>query len=114
MELKPPRPAQATARPSPTLLDVARAAKVSRTTASNAFNRPDQLSAALRTKVLEVARALGYAGPDPAARTLRRGRSGVVGVLLSERLSYAFTDPYAVAFLRGLAEIAETSSGACC
>ena len=41
---------------SPTLLDVARAAGVSRTTVSNAFNRPDQLSAQLRERVLAIAR----------------------------------------------------------
>ena len=112
MESKPPRPAQATARPSPTLLDVARAAKVSRTTASNAFNRPDQLSAALRTKVLEVARALGYAGPNPMARMLRTGRAGAIGVVFSDRLTYAVTDPAAVPFLQGIAEICEQEDAA--
>ncbi len=59
-----------------TLLDVARAAGVSRTTVSNAFNRPDQLSAGLRGRVLATARALGYAGPNPVARMLRTGRVG--------------------------------------
>ncbi len=48
---------------SPTLLDLARAAGVSRTTASNAFNRPDQLSAELRERVLAIAREIGYSGP---------------------------------------------------
>ena len=43
-------------------------------TVSNAFSRPDQLSAALREKILATAAELGYAGPDPAARTLARGR----------------------------------------
>jgi len=80
---------------------------VSRTTASNAFNRPDQLNPALREKVLALAAELGYAGPDPAGRALRSGRAGAIGVLLTERLSYAFGDPAAVATLRGLAEEAE-------
>ena len=80
---------------------------VSRTTASNAFNRPDQLNPALRAKVLALAAELGYAGPDPAGRALRSGRAGAIGVLLTERLSYAFGDPAAVATLRGLAEEAE-------
>ncbi|GAA3206759.1 LacI family DNA-binding transcriptional regulator [Actinocorallia longicatena] len=93
-----------------TLKTIAEAVGVSRTTVSNAFSRPDQLAPELRQRILDVAEELGYSGPDPAARTLRRGRSGVVGVLLTEELSYAFTDPYAVAFLRGLAEIAEISS----
>ena len=80
---------------------------VSRTTASNAFNRPDQLNPALREKVLALAAELGYSGPDPAGRALRSGRAGAIGVLLTEQLSYAFTDPAAVATLRGLAVEAE-------
>jgi len=80
---------------------------VSRTTASNAFNRPDQLNPALRERVLALAAELGYAGPDPAGRALRSGRAGAIGVLLTERLSYAFGDPAAVATLRGLAIEAE-------
>jgi DNA-binding LacI/PurR family transcriptional regulator len=88
----------------PTLRDVARAAGVSPMTASNAYNRPDQLSPATRDRVLAVADALGYCGPSPAARALRRGRSGVVGVLLTDALVSAFTDPGAVAFLSGLAQ----------
>ncbi len=87
----------------PTLETVARAAGVSRMTVSNAYNRPDQLSLATRERVLAVASELGYPGPDPAARSLRRGRSGTVGVLMTERLSYAFTDPGMVSLMRGMA-----------
>jgi DNA-binding LacI/PurR family transcriptional regulator len=49
----------------------------------------------------------GYPGPDAAGRTLRIGRAEAVGVLLSERLSYAFSDPFAVEFLTGLSEVVE-------
>jgi DNA-binding LacI/PurR family transcriptional regulator len=87
----------------PTLDTVAQAAGVSRMTVSNAYNRPDQLSAATRARVLAVAAELGYPGPDPAGRSLRRGRTGAVGVLLAEGLAYAFTDPGLVEFMRGLA-----------
>jgi DNA-binding LacI/PurR family transcriptional regulator len=92
-----------------TLQTLADALGVSRTTASNAFNRPDQLNPALRERVLALAAELGYAGPDPAGRALRSGRAGAIGVLLTERLSYAFGDPAAVATLRGLAVEAEAS-----
>ncbi len=81
---------------------------VSAKTVSNAFNRPDQLSAGLRERILETARRLQYAGPDPAARAFRRGRSGMVGVIYANALSYAFANPAAVAFLSGLAEVLET------
>lgn len=87
----------------PTLDTVAEAAGVSRMTVSNAYNRPDQLSAATRAKVFQAAAELGYGGPDPAGRSLRRGHSGTVGVLLTERLPYAFADPGMVAFLHGVA-----------
>jgi DNA-binding LacI/PurR family transcriptional regulator len=87
----------------PTLDTVAEAAGVSRMTVSNAYNRPDQLSAATREHVLAVAATLGYPGPNPAARSLRRRSSGTIGVLLTERLPYAFTDPGLVSLLRGLA-----------
>lgn len=87
----------------PTLDTVAKAAGVSRMTVSNAYNRPDQLSAATRERVLAAAADLGYGGPDPAGRSLRRRQAGAVGVLMSENLAYAFTDPGLVAFMSGLA-----------
>lgn len=92
---------------SPTLIDVARAAGVSRTTASNAFNRPDQLSPALRDKVLAEAAKLGYAGPNPVARLLRTGRTNTIGLIFPDPLGYLFTDPAAIAFLRGIATACE-------
>ncbi len=85
-----------------TLASLAAELGVSRTTVSNAYNRPDQLSPQLRTRVLETAQRLGYPGPDPMARSLRTRRTGAVGVLLTEQLSYAFRDPAAVNFLEGL------------
>jgi DNA-binding LacI/PurR family transcriptional regulator len=91
----------------PTLQTVADAVGVSRSTVSNAYSRPDQLSIELRERILEAARRLGYAGPDAAARTLRRGKARAIGVVFTSTLSYAFTDPYAVQYLRGVAEAAE-------
>lgn len=91
----------------PTLRAVARAAGVSASTVSNAYNRPGQMSAAVRARVLAAATELGYPGPDPVARSLRSGRVGAVGVLFGVPLSYAFTDPYCSALLSGLAEVSE-------
>ena len=88
----------------PTLDTVAAASGVSRMTVSNAYNRPDQLSAATRERILAVAAELGYSGPNPAGRSLRRGHSGTIGIVLTESLSYAFTDPGLVSFLRGVAD----------
>jgi DNA-binding LacI/PurR family transcriptional regulator len=91
------------ARRPATLASLAAELGVSRTTVSNAYNRPDQLSAPLRARVLEAARRLGYPGPDPVARSLRTRKAGAVGLLLTEALSYAFRDPAATGFLEGLA-----------
>jgi DNA-binding LacI/PurR family transcriptional regulator len=85
------------------LRDVAERAGVSVGSASQAFGRPELVSEQLRERVLAAAEALGYAGPDPAARRLRMGRTGVLGLLFAERLGYQFTDPAAPAFLRGVA-----------
>ena len=82
---------------------------VSRSTVSNAFGRPDQLSDDLRERILTRARERGFSGPDPMARGLRRGRVGAVGVLVDQGLSYAFSDPATVTSLDGLA--AELSAG---
>jgi DNA-binding LacI/PurR family transcriptional regulator len=90
---------------APTLADVARAVGVSRTTVSNAYNRPDQLSAELRNRILAAAEELGYPGPDPVARGLRRGRTGVVGLVYDEPLSYLFTDPAILMFVAGMASV---------
>jgi DNA-binding LacI/PurR family transcriptional regulator len=87
----------------PTLETVAQVAGVSAMTVSNAYNRPDQLSEQTRARVLAVAKELGYAGPDPAGRSLRTRRADTIGVLLTEQLPYAFADPGMVSFLHGLA-----------
>ncbi|SBV26432.1 transcriptional regulator, LacI family [Micromonospora krabiensis] len=91
----------------PTLQAVADAVGVSRSTVSNAYARPDQLSAALRQRILQTAKAIGYPGPNPTARSLRRGFVGAIGVLFTSQLSYAFTDPFAIRFLTGVSAAAE-------
>ena len=87
----------------PTMQTVATAAGVSRMTVSNAYNRPDQLTADTRERVLQTARALGYPGPDPAAQSLRRKSTGTIAVVLTSRLTEAFTDPGLVMILHGIA-----------
>ncbi len=86
---------------------VAAAVGVSVSTVSNAYNKPEQLSAQVRERIFAAARELGYPGPDAAARTLRSRRAGAIGVLLTEQLTYAFSDPFAVGLLAGLSEVAE-------
>ena len=96
-----------TPRRRATLASLATELKVSRTTISNAFNRPDQLSADLRERVLTTAKRLGYAGPDPVARSLRTRKAGAVGLVIPEPLTYFFSDPAARDFVAGVAQACE-------
>lgn len=95
-------PANPAAKPRLTLGDLAQLLGVSRATVSNAFNRPDQLSAVLRNEILTKSRELGYFGPDPAARALRRPELREVAVVYHHGLQYALNDPLSVEFLKGV------------
>ncbi|GAA1703633.1 substrate-binding domain-containing protein [Microbacterium sediminicola] len=88
----------------PGIADVARAAGVSASTASVVFSGKAPVSQATRGRVLSAAAELGYTGPDPRAASLRRGRSGIVGVLFMEPLRTAFLDPVKTAMMDGLTE----------
>lgn len=86
-----------------TLAKVAAACGVSPSTVSNAYNRPDQLSAELREKILRTAQRLRFPGPNPTARSLRNGRVGAIGIVLGQTLSGAFSDPGSVIMFDGIA-----------
>ncbi|MCU1556285.1 MAG: LacI family transcriptional regulator, partial [Microbacteriaceae bacterium] len=72
--------------PRPTLAAVAALAGVSVSTASLAFSGSGPVSPATRARVLAAAETLNYGGPDPRAQSLRRGRSGIIGVVIEDRL----------------------------
>ena len=71
-------------RTRPTISDVAAAAGVSISTVSHTLSGNRPISAATRARVHEAIDALGY-GANPAARSLRTGRSGMVGLILRPR-----------------------------
>jgi DNA-binding LacI/PurR family transcriptional regulator len=96
--------AEATVTPRPTLALVAAQAGVSVSTASLVFSGAGPVSTATRERVLAAASELEYGGPDPTARSLRRGRSGVIAVVTEDRLVDAFRDPMNLAFLDGVAQ----------
>ncbi len=93
----------------PSLATVAAELGVSAATVSNVFNRPERVTRELRERVLATAERQAYAGPDPAARQLSRGRTDTMGLLFTGELSYAFRDPAAVAFLEGLSLSCQTA-----
>lgn len=90
--------------PRVTLQTIADKVGVSRMTVSNAFSRPDQLSADLRRTILDAAAELGYVGPDPSARALARGTTGAIGLLLTAWVGDALRDPIAASFFGAIAE----------
>src|SRR5215216_6564974 len=101
------QPIKSSGKRRATMTRIAEELGVSAMTISNAYNHPERLSPALRERVFETARRLGYAGPDPLGRGLRHGRAGALGVIYDSLLSYAFEDQAAVSFLSGVSAAAE-------
>lgn len=93
-----------TRRPSsspPTLIEVARAAGVSRSTASRALNGEPRVSPETVEQVRRAAEALGYT-PNPAARTLVTRRTGTIALVVPETGTMLFSDPYFATLLGGV------------
>lgn len=85
-----------------TLVHVAEAAGVSLSTASHAFGVDKPISEATRARVLAAAAELGYEGPDPRARSLRSGRTDIIGVQVDDEAGRAFRDPVIIGILDGV------------
>jgi DNA-binding LacI/PurR family transcriptional regulator len=90
-----------------TLDDVAAAAGVSRMTVSNVYGRPSVVAEKTRDRVLVAAAQMGYGGPSPVGRTLRRGSTEVLGIIVNVGIPYMFSDPGAAEFMRGVAQGAD-------
>ena len=83
---------------SVTVHDVAREAGVSQSAVSRAFTPGSSLVADKRERILAAAAKLGYR-PNPLARSLIRGRSGIVGVGVGN-----LANPFFVATLQLLSD----------
>lgn len=89
-----------------TINDIARVTGYSKTSVSFAFNDPERLSEAARTRILATARELGYI-PDPVARNLTLRRHGTIGLLLPETISVAFLNSHLSQIVQGIGEVCE-------
>ena len=78
-------------------------AGVSISTVSNALNKPDTVSPALVAKVTAAAKALGYV-PLQAARQLRAGRSGLLGMTVIN-----IANPFFAALVSGAEDAVATA-----
>jgi DNA-binding LacI/PurR family transcriptional regulator len=86
-----------------TLAEVATAAGVSPMTASYSYNQPERVADSTRERVFAAAQELGFRGPDPSGRHLRRGAMRSLGLVLGESLNYVFEDPQGTRFVAGIA-----------
>ncbi|MCC5975391.1 MAG: LacI family DNA-binding transcriptional regulator [Rubellimicrobium sp.] len=77
-----------------TIRDVARLAGVSISTVSLTLNTPERVATETRRKVAEAAEAVGYSA-DPIAQSLKRGRSRLIGMVVSD-----ITNPFFGRFLQ--------------
>ncbi len=88
----------------PTILDIARAAGVSKGAVSYALNGRPGVSAATRARILAIAEELGWV-PSSAARALSSDRADAVGLIAAREPELLATEPY---FMRVVAGIEET------
>jgi DNA-binding LacI/PurR family transcriptional regulator len=84
-----------------TIVDIARAAGVSRTTASAALGGAGRISESTREHVRTGAAGLGYVA-NPTARHLQAGRTGSIGIYISENL---FGFGFYMEFVFGAAQV---------
>ncbi|MDT8893059.1 LacI family DNA-binding transcriptional regulator [Halomonas sp. I1] len=85
-----------TSRPA-TILEVARDAGVSKTSVSRYYSgERERLSASMQQRIVQAAERLGYQ-PNPMARGLKGGPSGLVGMLVAD-----IRNPFSVAVMHGV------------
>ncbi|MEU7488882.1 LacI family DNA-binding transcriptional regulator [Streptomyces sp. NPDC042319] len=88
-----------------TLADVARAAGVSKATASRALTRPEMVTEASREKVRAAAERLGFQ-PNRSARALTTGRTGMIGLIVP-----TLANPFFSPLVLGAQRAAEEADG---
>jgi DNA-binding LacI/PurR family transcriptional regulator len=91
-----------------TIKDIAKAAGVSITTVSFAFNNPDRLPDETVQRILALAEELEYS-PDPIARSMMSGRTDTLGILLANPFSEILHNPFLYEFLEGFGEVCTSS-----
>lgn len=86
-----------------TIIDVAREAGLSKSTASRALTGSGHVSADARRRAEDAARRLGYT-PNGLARSMLRGKSELIGALVPDAAT-----PFFARAVRGIADIARAS-----
>ncbi len=81
--------------------DIAEAAGVSHSTVSRALRGAGRMSDETRRRILELAKEMGYT-PDAQARSLVKGRTNTVGVVVT-----TIADPFVVDVVDGIEDVAQ-------
>jgi LacI family transcriptional regulator len=84
----------------PTIYDIARLTGVSPSTVSRALNKPGRLNAQTERRIRDAAAELGYR-INPMARALPTGKTGTIGLLVSD-----ITNPVYFDLVRGAERVA--------
>ncbi len=88
----------------PTILDVAREARVSKTLVSFALNDRPGVSPETRDRILEVASRIGYSR-SVLARSLSTNRSYAVGLVMARDPQVIAADPFFPSFIAGVERV---------
>ena len=86
-----------------TLADVAKAANVSRSTASRALNNSPRISRETTARIKKIADSMGFI-PNAQGRALAVGRNETIAILITEPLDELFDDPTYAMFISGITE----------
>jgi LacI family transcriptional regulator len=86
-----------------TLEEIAQIAGVSRSTVSRVVNEHPSVREGVRERVWQVVHQTGYQ-PHAAARSLVTRRTRTIGVIIPERVTTLFTDPFFALLLYGITE----------
>ncbi len=84
-----------------TLEDIAKVAKVSRSTVSRVINDDPHVNPKTRQRVLAIIQRLDY-HPNVAARGLAAGRTRILGLVIPMGVSALFADPYFPLLIQGV------------
>ena len=85
----------------PTIADIARLAGLTKAAVSFALNGQPGVSEQTRTRVLDIARQIGWQ-PNSAARALSDGRAGAFGLVVDRPAAMLGVEPYFMQLISGI------------
>lgn len=95
----------------PTIVDIAKAAGVSKGAVSYALNGRPGVSDATRRRILGIAEELGWV-PSSAARALSDGRAGTVGLIVDRPARVLGSEPFFMQLIAGIQSVLESGTAA--